>query len=181
MSSPHGLNLNITIKYQQWHWYWFVLLKFSSSCWWKRMKDQETIRGEWRIRLRVLCMCCEWKSILRIVPLSRGHPILSDTDMIFCSSAIIPTTVNVQTWKNHYSYKKVVYLPDSQWLITAETVSIATSSLAAKGKWDFHPISFEMALLFSEGGGGGLLLTCWNKIFFFYFVKDQTQQTFNSL
>lgn len=57
-----------------------------------------------------------------------------------------PTTVNVQTWKNHYSYKKVVYLSDSRWLITVEAVSMATSSLAAKGKWDFHPISFEMAL-----------------------------------
>lgn len=61
-----------------------------------------------------------------------------------------PATVNVWTWKNHYSYKKVVYLPDSRWLITVEAVSMATSSLAAKGKWAFHPISFEMALVFSE-------------------------------
>lgn len=68
-----------------------------------------------------------------------------------------PASVNVQTWKNHYSYKKVVYLPDGRWLITVEAVSIATSSLAAKGKWDFHPISFEMALVFSERGELDLL------------------------
>lgn len=68
-----------------------------------------------------------------------------------------PATVNVQTWKNHYSYKKVVYLPDRRWLITVEAVSMATSSLAAKGKWDFHPISFEMALVFSERGELDLL------------------------
>lgn len=118
---------------------------------------QVPVTEQWGGRFKVLFLCCEWKSILRSVSLNRGHPIISDTDRIFCSSAIIPATVNVQTWKNHYSYKKVVYLPDSRWLITVEAVSMATSSLAAKGKWEFHPISFKMAPAFSERGELDLL------------------------
>lgn len=89
----------------------------------------------------------------------KPRPILSSLTLTWFS-ALQPSSRNCkcrETWRNHYSYEKVVYLPDSRWLITVEAVSMATSSFAAKGKWDFHPISFEMALVFSERGELDLL------------------------
>ncbi len=86
-------------------------------------------------------------------------PILSSLTPTWFS-ALQPSSRNCkcrEMRKNHYSHEKVVYLPDSWWLITVEAVSMATSSFAAKGKWDFHPISFEMALVFSERGKLDLL------------------------
>ena len=118
---------------------------------------QVIITEEWGRRLRVLCMWCEWKSILRSAPLNLGLlSSLTSRRMSKCE-------------KNHYSYKKVLYLSDNRWLITVEAVSMAASSLAARGEWDFHPKALKWHLRSQRERS----VTCWNDNFAVKYSKSQ--------